>query len=260
MQVRRAICFAFGLMLPLSFAPDADAAPTATISGSFEESCRRFVAHSSKDVSHVVIHYADGRVVKDEKTTSPDYSIGGPLGAPIASVDVKSGITTATFTCTATNSAPTALLEVRTPADFPDCHLFFESGLICDQMAARTMWRSSGDFPTEPATPGGSTVEAGHLLWGCQDSVSGQCSFTVEFRGTGSSDPDNNLTGWQLDFGDGTSTGGSWTADPPAAVSHTYSAPCVASLYCVVTLTVTDSGGLNDMDPITMGFIDQTPD
>lgn len=93
----------------------AVAGPTATISGSFGDACRDFAAHSSKDISHVVIHYVDGRVVKDESATTPDFSIDGGPGEEINFVLVKSGITQETFTCTATNSPPTAVLQINTP-------------------------------------------------------------------------------------------------------------------------------------------------
>ncbi len=49
----------------------------ATITATFAESCTDFEAHSSKDISHVEIHYADGAVVKDENIDSPDLSIAG---------------------------------------------------------------------------------------------------------------------------------------------------------------------------------------
>ncbi|MDQ4096409.1 MAG: hypothetical protein M3144_00865 [Actinomycetota bacterium] len=55
-----------------------------------------FVATSSKDISHVEVHFAGGRVVTDESTTSPNFSYDG--NDPISSVVVKSGTTTLSFT------------------------------------------------------------------------------------------------------------------------------------------------------------------
>jgi hypothetical protein len=69
----------------------------ATITGSFGASCTDFEAHSSKDISHVEIHYTDGRVIKDEAVDAPDISIDG--GDEITSVIVKSGTTAHAFEC-----------------------------------------------------------------------------------------------------------------------------------------------------------------
>ena len=52
----------------------------ATIRGSFADSCRDFAAHSTKDISHVELRYADGRVTKDESIETPDYSLDGAAG------------------------------------------------------------------------------------------------------------------------------------------------------------------------------------
>jgi hypothetical protein len=68
----------------------------------------------------------------------------------------------------------------------------------------------------------------------------------VTFRGTGSTDPDDDIVSWSIDFGDGTSTGGSWST-LPAEVFHTYvmdGGPAV--------LTVTDSGGRSHSDSMTV--------
>jgi hypothetical protein len=234
-----------------------------TITGSFTDLCRDFSAHSSKDISHVELHYVDGRVVKDERTTTPTYAIDGGPGDEIDFAKVKSGTTTETFTCSRTSGPPTALLEILTPD--AECGMFFESGLQCDQLAPRVVWRSSSNFPTEPVD--GNSQEAGHLLWRCNASA-GDCSnVTVDVRGTGSSDPDDDIASWSIDFDDGTSASGTWTTDPPADVQHTFDLdldpfPCGATLasHCVVTLTVTDAAGQSDTDTITMAFIDTTPD
>jgi hypothetical protein len=69
----------------------------ATIAGTFSDSCRDFEAHSSKDISHVEIHYADDRVVKDEAVDAPDISIDG--GDEIEFALVKSGTTEERFDC-----------------------------------------------------------------------------------------------------------------------------------------------------------------
>jgi hypothetical protein len=73
----------------------------ATITASFGDSCRDLTAHSSKDISHVEIHYADGRVVKDEAIDARDFLIDG--GDEVGSAIVKSGTTADRFDC---DSAP----------------------------------------------------------------------------------------------------------------------------------------------------------
>jgi hypothetical protein len=206
-----------------------------------------------------VIHYADGRLVKDETITKPDYAVGGGPGGEIDSVDVKSGTTTETFTCARPSSPPTALLEIKTPDS--ECGPFWESGLQCAQWVPRGVWKSSTDFPTEPGSY--SSDEAGNLLWMCDRAL--PCSFTFDFRGAGSSDPDDDITSWSLQFGDGASASGSWSADPPADVAHTYSpdgpfSPCAEAGHICVILTVTDSAGQSDSDTIRMAFVDVTPD
>src|SRR5687767_7734878 len=45
----------------------------AAITGAFADSCRDFAARSSKDISHVEIHYISGLVIKDESITTHDY-------------------------------------------------------------------------------------------------------------------------------------------------------------------------------------------
>jgi hypothetical protein len=241
----------------------------ATITASFTDTCRDFSAHSTKDISHVEIHYVDGRVVKDETINRPDFSIDGGPGGEIAFAVVKSGTTSVRFDCTppATNSPPTALLEILTPETGPTgCALFFESGLECVQTVTRSVWRDSSEFPTEPGAFG--TEEAGHLLWGCPSGsagwTSGTCSMTFDFRGTNSSDADSDIASWSMDFGDGTSATGSWSANPPLDVTHSYALDVFGGTqcgsHCVITLTVTDSAGHTDTDTITMGFLDESPD
>jgi hypothetical protein len=88
------------VMATLVWPVAALAAPTATVTGSFGDSCRDFEAASSKDISHAEIIYADGRVAKDENLNSPDFfSIDGDAGDEIDLVIVKSGTTREEFGC-----------------------------------------------------------------------------------------------------------------------------------------------------------------
>jgi hypothetical protein len=77
------------------------------------------------------------------------------------------------------------------------------------------------------------------------DDVSG-CFIPLAFffRGTNSTDPDNNIATWSIDFGDGASTGTqSWTTNPPDDVLHLY----FPGQHTAV-LTVTDAAGASDTD------------
>jgi hypothetical protein len=236
---------------------------SATVSGSFSDSCRDFATHSSKDISHVEIHFAGGAVVKDETINDPDYSVDGGPGAEISFVVVKSGTTRERFDCIQRNSPPTARLEIRTPpidSTLGHCYAFFAGGLACEQSAARTDWTSTAQVPND----GGS--ESGVLHWGCGAFTDfSHCPLEFHFRGTSSSDPDNDITTWSLAFDDGGFASGSWSAAAPSDVAHTYvvdpgSGVGCSGAYCVVTLTVTDSAGQSDSDTLTMAFVDQTPD
>ena len=259
---------AFVLVATLAWAGDAEAessSSAATITGSFSDSCRDFTSHATKvgsqqgkDISHVEIHYADGRTVKDETINSPDYSLDGGAGGEIDFAIVKSGTTSERFDCVQENSPPTALLEIKTP---PVCNAFFAGGLACEQSAARTDWTRTTQIPND----GGS--ESGFFHWGCGGfSDRSLCQFTISFRGTSSSDPDNDIVSWSIDFGDGTSGSGSWSTDPPIEVAHGYTGfSCVGfgtfgDNVCPVTLMVTDSVGQSDSDTMVMGFVDQSPD
>jgi hypothetical protein len=236
----------------------------ATIAGSFSEGCRDFAAHSSKDISHVELHYVDGRVVKDESISSPDYAMGGGAGDEIEFATVKSGTTRERFECVQANSPPTALLEIETPPvdqTGEHCYDFFFGGLACEQSSPRTAWTSTRDIPDE----GGS--DSGLLDWVCGTFTDySQCSFAFRFRGTASSDPDDDIVSWSIDFGDGSSASGNWSTDPPTAVAHGYSpflGDCERGDFsgtCAVTLTVTDSAGQTASDTMVMAFVDQTPD
>jgi hypothetical protein len=93
----------------------------ATITASFGDSCTSVEAHSSKDISHVEIHYTDGRVVKDEAIDDPDLSIDA--GDEVDFAIVKSGTTAQRFDC---DSAPVTACSDGVDndgdglADFPD--------------------------------------------------------------------------------------------------------------------------------------------
>lgn len=69
----------------------------AAITAWFGDSCTSFDAHSSKDISHVELHYANGRVGKDEAVDNPDLSIRGVDELDFAVV--KSGTTEERFEC-----------------------------------------------------------------------------------------------------------------------------------------------------------------
>jgi PKD repeat protein len=73
---------------------------------------------------------------------------------------------------------------------------------------------------------------------------------TFRFRGTNSSDPDNDIASWSIAFGDGTSTAGSRTADAPADVAHTYA----SDGFYTAELTVTDAAGHASSDTITFSM------
>lgn len=261
---------AFVLVATLAWAGTAAAEPSssdATITASFSDGCRDFTAHATKvgseegkDISHVEFHYADGRVVKDETISRPDYSLDGAAGGEIDVAIVKSGTTSERFDCVQENSPPTALLELETPPvdqTLEHCYRFFD-GTACEQSAPRTVWSSLNDI----------TSDQGSLLtWGCGALTHPSlCSFTFSFRGTSSSDPDNDIATWSIDFGDGASASGSWSTDPPTEVGHTYATfgSCVGSgtfaRGCSVTLTVTDSVGQSDSDTMLMVHVDQSPD
>ena len=208
---------------------------TATITGSFSDSCRDFAAHSSKDISHVVIRYADGRTVKDESTTTPDFLIDGAAGDEIDSATVKSGQTTETFTCSRTNSPPTAVVEVLLA---PDCVLAAEDVWQCpDSLTPRTIW-----------------VAASNVGILCKNFGQDGCDFTARVRGTSSSDPDNDITNWSITFSDGTSTiggaSGDWLTNPPTDVLSPSSGEGI-----LTTLTVTDSAGQSDSASLGVGFV-----
>jgi hypothetical protein len=248
---------------PAAQAPPSGRNSAATIIGAFADSCRDFAARSSKDISHVDLHYVSGLVIKDESITRPDYSIDGGAGDELAFAIVKSGTTSEQFECEASNAAPTALLEIKTPSfdqSPPGCFEFWAGGLVCDVSIPRTVWTNNSQVPNT----GGN--DSGLFHWGCGTFTDvSQCPVTVSFRGIGSRDPDADITSWSLDFGDGTSTSGSWSTTPPTEITHEYTSPCIGVFQslagvCTVTLTVTDSAGQSDSDLIAMVFLDLRPD
>jgi hypothetical protein len=240
---------------------EASAAPggrnsAATIMAAFADSCRAFVARSSKDISHVELHYADGRVVKDESIGAHDYAVDGDPGDELELAIVKSGTTSTLFDCATESHPPVARLEIATPAGrtIEACFDFFAGGLICEQSTPRAAWTSAEQVPDA----GGS--DSGLFHWGCGSLTDfSQCSFTITFRGVDSFDPDGDIATWSLDFGDGTSTGGGWDAAPPAQIAHEY-AQDGCSNTCVVILTVTDATGQSASASMRMVFVDLTPD
>jgi hypothetical protein len=105
MQARASVAAAaFGLVMlaTLGWSVAATASPgnsAASITGSFGDSCRDFSAVSTKDVSHAVIGYVDGRVVKVEGVGAGTYWADGGPGEEIDFVLVKAGTTEDRFEC-----------------------------------------------------------------------------------------------------------------------------------------------------------------
>ena len=227
----------------------------ATITGSFSDGCRDFTSHATKvgsqqgkDISYVELRYADGEVVRDETIASPDYSIDGAAGDEIDFAVVKSGTTTERFDCVLQNSRPTAILEVKTP----ECFTWPDGLVDCDGRIARTTWSHS-------ATDLGYGLVRFFCGWpddqSCVDHVMpcelvelySACRVTYTFRGTSSTDPDNDIASWSLDFGDGTSVAGDWATNPPTEITHEYlDRHCPTCSREPATLAVTDSTGQTD--------------
>lgn len=227
----------------------------ATITGSFSDGCRDFTSHATKvgsqqgkDISYVELHYADSRVVRDETIASPDYAIDGAAGDEIAFAAVKSGTTTEPFDCVLQNSRPTAILEVETP----ECFTWPDGLVDCDGRTPRTTWSHSatelgyGEIRFFCGWPDDQSC-VDHVMPCEQVEFYSACRVTYTFRGTSSTDPDNDITSWSLDFGDGTSVSGDWTTDPPTEISHEYlDRHCPTCFRGPATLTVTDSAGQTD--------------
>ena len=235
------------LAIPATPASARGGKSPATITGSFGDSCRDFTAHSSKDISHVEIHYADGRVVKDETIGSHDYALDGGAGDGIDLAIVKSGTTTERFECVSANTPPTAILEVESP----DICFTWPDGLVdCDGRTPRTGWTRStiGQVRFFCSWPDDQSC-VDHVMPCDQLDGYSLCRITYTFRGTSSTDPDNDIVSWLLDFGDGTSVGGDWVTNPPTEVSHEYLIHyCPSCTRDPATLTVTDSAGQTDSD------------
>jgi hypothetical protein len=192
----------------------------AEITASFADACRDVAVHASKDISHVVIRYADGRVVKDETINHPDYSRDGGPGDEVTSVSVKSSTTVETFECRSMGSPPAALLEWRI------CQL----GIACRDWTA--------------IDSDGNVGFIGHY------------QNPVPLRGVNSGDADGDLVSWSMSFGDGSPpVNGDWASAPSAEVEHLFPLGCWN-----VTLTVTDATGLTGTDLLVVCVIDQNPD
>lgn len=234
------------LSAALLCAAPAHASSTAEITGSFTDACRDFSAHSTKDVSHVELRYADGRTVKDETIATPDYSLDGGAGDEIDVAVVKSGMTRDTFTCDH-GGAPVARLEIR-------------MSLYCQPYTSSTgdtyYWCRDGVPNAQRSAfvdPGGLRIDMGCL------GPDPLC-LTTTFRGSGSTDPDGDITSWSIAFDDGTVASGGWAATPPEEVTHEYAWDPCPSVYCRITLTVTDSQGRTDTESIQLAFYDLSPD
>jgi PKD repeat protein len=83
------------------------------------------------------------------------------------------------------------------------------------------------------------------------DTIYGISPLTVNFIGSGSTDPENQPLTYAWDFGD---ANGSALADP----AHVFTAPAGVPTTYTVFLTVTDSGGLTSMDSLKI-YINNTP-
>ena len=248
MMRARTVFAALSLVLAaaLALAAVAAACPppgngAATITGSFSDGCRDFAARSSKDISYVELHYVDGRVVKHERINRRHYSIDG-VDALDAAV-VKSGTTRKTFDCPSTNIPPTAILEIETPP-LSGCTYNTSEYPSCLATDPRNVW---------------SRPPQGDLAFVFVGPFSPQ-QLTFRLRGTSSTDADDDIAGWSIDFGDGTAASGSWPTEPPAAVAHTYATPFFGPGFTTVTLTLTDAAGQRDSDTINLIGIDGSPD
>ena len=245
-RLARTVLAALGLVLALTAVAAACPVPgnsAATITGSFSDGCRDFVARSSKDISYVALHYVDGRVVKRERIDRRHYSIDGVAGDELDFAVVKSGTTRTTFACPKPNSPPTAILEIETPP-LSGCTYNTSEYPSCLASDPRTVWSRPPErdlafvfvFPFPPE------------------------SRTFSFRGTSSTDPDDDIASWSIDFGDATTASGSWATERPAEIVHEYAAPFFGPNFTTVNLTLTDAAGQRDSDTINLIGIDGSPD
>ena len=248
-----AVAVAWLVAAPMTSAKTDATTSAASITGSFADSCRDFMTHATKfgsqqgkDISHVVIRYADGRVVKDETIDSPDFSVDGGPGAEIDSATVKSGTTSETFVCQRSTDPPTAILEVNTPEG---CFTWDDGKVDCAGTEDRTTWTQSttalgyGLVAFDCGWPNDPSCVQHEMPCGQKDFYS-LCRITYTFRGTTSTDPDDDIVSWSIDFGDGTFSSGDWATNPPTEVSHEYLIHyCPTCTREPATLTVTDSAG-----------------
>jgi len=164
------------------------------------------------------------------------------VGNELATVTVKSGTTSQSFVCQSGRS-PVAVLEVR--LEPTACVHHVESD------GYEYLWCPGG-------TPGdgGELVDTGGLdVWfNCDLTGGGWECRTFSVRGTSSTDPDDDITGWSIDFCGEAIVTGAWVTSPPTEVTH------LNSGFCDVTLTVTDAAGNIDTDRVGIGIVDATPD
>ena len=151
----------------------------------------------------------------------------------------------------ATNSPPTAILEVKTPAcaTWPD-------GLVgCDGRIARTTWTrsivpslGSGSSGSSAAGPTISPASTTSCPAARRTSTRSARSPTPS-AARAAPIPTTTSSSWSIDFGDGTSASGDWATNPPTEVSHEYLIHhCPTCARAPATLTVTDSAGQSDSD------------
>jgi hypothetical protein len=135
---------------------------------------------------------------------------------------------------------PTAAhLAIKTPQN---CFQFPDEFFSCSAAEPRTLWRTLTNgmaFACDAGQPPGTDFDT--------------CPNTIAYRGTGTT---GDILSWTLDFGDGTSAGGSWTTNPPSEVTHLYPHPFTD--VWTVTLTVIDSQGQTSTDSLFWRW--DTPD
>ncbi len=95
--------------------------------------------------------------------------------------------------------------------------------------------------PPEPEPPAPTPTPGAPTAAILANPTSGAAPLTVNFDGSGSSDPDGSISSYSWDFGDGNSTTG-------ATASNTYTAEGTYT----ATLTVTDNEGLSDSATVSI--------
>ena len=247
--MRRRLARAIGVALLTALAITVNTAVAGgngatTITGSFADACRDLAVQSGKDISHVEIHYAGGRVVKDETINRRVFSIDGGIGDEIDFAIVKSGTTRQTLTCPRSIEPPTAILEIQTPPLAGCLYFPWPEYPTCRADDPRTDWSRQPD----------GTI--GFLFLAPYP----EATRTFVFRASSSTDPDSDIATWSIEFGDGTSTSGAWATEAPTTVVHVYSVSSLFTGLQTVTLTVTDAAGHSDTETMTLAAIDATPD